>query len=329
MTNDEKPKKQRPVKALELGRRQNRRQLGEPGELHMPAIGSLFSGIGGIDIAFQQAGFEIAFQVEIDPFCQAVLKKHFPHAQKFEDIRNVRSADLPSIDALVGGFPCQDISIAKRGERSGLDGKRSGLWKEFARLISELRPRFVFVENVPQILNLGGTDVVTDLTKMGYDAEWGIIPAYAVGSPQKRERWFLVGYANSIRQYVPSDTEDVPSDKIGNDKTCGRKGDIVHSSFANDAMGSRTARNANGKPYSQPRMDRVFNGLSYRVDGHFPARTNEQPKDNEPQLIIKKPDPNWQRRMKALGNAVVPQIVYPIAKAIMQSLQEEKIKPLS
>ena len=162
-----------------------------------PTVGSLFSGIGGIDLAFQWAGFEIAFQVEIDDFCHAVLRKNFPTVPKFKDICHVRGSDLPSVDVLAGGFPCQNISIT--GKRKGLEGEQSVLWTEFARLLGELRPSIAFVENVPNITRLGGTRVVGDLAALGYDAEWGIVPANAVGSPQSRKRWFLVGYANGER----------------------------------------------------------------------------------------------------------------------------------
>src|SRR6185312_32662 len=106
-------------------------------------VGSLFAGIGGFDLGFERAGFEIKWQVEIDPFCRAVLAKHWPDVRRYEDVRTV-GAELERVDVVCGGFPCQDISFA--GDGAGLDGERSGLWREFSRLIGELRPRYVVVE---------------------------------------------------------------------------------------------------------------------------------------------------------------------------------------
>lgn len=161
--------------------------------------GSLFSGIGGIDLAFSRAGFDVRWQVEIEPFCQKVLKKHspayWPNAKVYDDVRAVGKANLEPVDVVFGGFPCQDISTVGKG--AGIkEGTRSGLWIEFARIIGEVRPRVVMLENVAAITSRDGTRVVADLTALGYDAEWGVIPASAVGAPHKRERWFCVAHSN-------------------------------------------------------------------------------------------------------------------------------------
>ena len=113
-------------------------------------VGSLFAGIGGFDLGFERAGMRVAWQVELDPYCRAVLARHFPDAARFEDVCEVGARNLAPVDLICGGFPCQDLSPAGRG--AGIDGARSGLWAEFARIVRELRPRYVVVENVPALL---------------------------------------------------------------------------------------------------------------------------------------------------------------------------------
>lgn len=123
--------------------------------------GSLFSGIGGFDLGFERAGFKTLWQVEIDPYCQAVLAKHFPDAKRYADITTIDWRDVPVPNVLSGGFPCQDISNA--GKRQGITGNRSGLWLEFRRAIVSLRPRFVVVENVSALYQRGLDTVLGDL----------------------------------------------------------------------------------------------------------------------------------------------------------------------
>src|SRR3990167_5769396 len=133
---------------------------------------SLFSGIGGFDLAFERAGFICDTVCEIDKQVQTVLRRHFPHARLIDDVRKVgkESHERKSIDLICGGFPCQDVSIA--GKRAGLAGKRSGLWFEFARIIDELEPQWVVIENVPGLLSSNrGRDfaeIIQWLVKRGY-----------------------------------------------------------------------------------------------------------------------------------------------------------------
>lgn len=159
--------------------------------------GSLFSGIGGFDLGFERAGIKTVWQVEIDPFCRKVLERHFPDARRFTNITKILPYELPRVDVISGGFPCQDISDAGNG-RAGLAGSRSGLWFEMHRIIGELRPQFVVVENVPALLKRGMGDVLAGLAEFGFDAEWCCIPASFVGAPHKRERIFLVAYSSEI-----------------------------------------------------------------------------------------------------------------------------------
>lgn len=153
-------------------------------------FGSLFAGIGGFDLGFERAGMTCKWQVEIDPFCRKVLAKHWPSVTRYEDVRTVGRHNLEWVDVLCGGFPCQDISNA--GKRAGIDGERSGLWREFHRIICELRPRYVVVENVAALLVRGIGRVLGDLAACGYDAEWDCLPAGAFGAHFLRDRTFIV-----------------------------------------------------------------------------------------------------------------------------------------
>ena len=164
----------------------------EAGGVSALTVGSLFSGIGGIDLGLERAGHRTLWFCEVDPFCRRVLRKHWPHVPIYEDIRELRGADIVRPDLLAGGFPCQDLSHA--GRRAGIDGERSGLWAEFHRLVREIRPRYVLVENVPGLLNRGMERVLGDLAGIGYDAEWQSLPAAAFGAPHLRWRVFLLAY---------------------------------------------------------------------------------------------------------------------------------------
>jgi DNA (cytosine-5)-methyltransferase 1 len=160
----------------------------------MLTVGSLFSGIGGLDLGLERAGMQIKWQCEIDDYATQVLQKHWPDVSRFRDVRTVGAHNLVPVDLICGGFPCQDIS--KAGNGAGLDGAHSGLWAEYVRIIGELRPRFVLVENVPALLKRGFGRVLGNLAALRYDAEWGVLSACAVGAPHTRERLFLLAYAD-------------------------------------------------------------------------------------------------------------------------------------
>jgi DNA (cytosine-5)-methyltransferase 1 len=160
-------------------------------------FGSLFSGIGGIDLGLERAGMTCAWQSEIDPYACRVLKKHWPSVPNLGDITQIKGDDVEPVNILCGGFPCQDISQTATGwERPGTAGTRSGLWRHFARLINDIRPQWVIVENVGAIRYRGrGFDrVLRDLAAIGYDAEWEVFPAASVGAPHKRARLWLVAH---------------------------------------------------------------------------------------------------------------------------------------
>jgi DNA (cytosine-5)-methyltransferase 1 len=165
-----------------------------------PKLLDLFSGIGGFSLGLERAGFETVAFCEISAKCRHLLQHHWPEVRAYDDICTLTAerlaADGIAVDAICGGFPCQDISFAGKG--AGLAGERSGLWRDYARLIRELQPRVVVVENVAALLSRGLGDVLGDLAALGYDAWWDCIPASAVGAPHRRDRLWLVAYARGV-----------------------------------------------------------------------------------------------------------------------------------
>ena len=163
--------------------------------------GSLFAGIGGIDLGFERAGIDTVWQVEIDDYATGVLEKHWPDVRRWRDVRTFPPDDTwPTPDIISGGFPCQDLSVA--GKQAGLDADRSGLWWEMLRVVRVLRPRIVVVENVPNLLSGdGGSWARTffgSLAESGYDAEWDCIPACFLGAPHRRVRVFVVAHGRGV-----------------------------------------------------------------------------------------------------------------------------------
>jgi len=180
---------------------------------------SLFSGIGGIDVALSEWVRTVAY-CEIEPFCQSVLLSRMsegdlPKAPIWDDVRTLDvDRDLsfseinPGIEIIFGGFPCQDISIAGAGK--GLEGERSGLFFEILRLAKEIKPKFIFLENVPAITSRGGLRVVREVTEMGYDCRWCVISASGVGALHRRERWFLLAHSRCQHERSKKKSEWTP-----------------------------------------------------------------------------------------------------------------------
>lgn len=164
-------------------------------------VGSLFTGIGGFDLGFEQAGCQIAWQVEVDPYAQEVLKWRFRKSELHGDVRDVGQPNLSPVDILVGGSPCQNLSRA--GDRTGLEGSESALFFEYVRLIRELRPRWFVFENVPGMLESNrGRDFAIALRLLeecGYGLAWRILNAQFFGVAQRRRRVFIVGHLGSVR----------------------------------------------------------------------------------------------------------------------------------
>jgi len=163
-------------------------------------FGSLFSGIGGLDLGLERAGMQCLWQVEIDDHATQTLEQHWPHVARFRDVRHVGKHNLTPVTLLCGGFPCQNISLANTTGIIGIDGPQSGLWSEFFRLICELRPTYVLVENVSTLLIRGMGRVLGNLASIGYDAEWQVLRASDVGAPHQRKRLFIVAYPHEERR---------------------------------------------------------------------------------------------------------------------------------
>lgn len=169
-------------------------------------VGSLFAGIGLFELGLEMTGgFETKWQVEIDPYANKVLEKHWPNVTRWDDVKTFPPPATSTwlmhqwnVDVVIGGFPCQDISTAGKGE--GLAGEKSGLWYEYARIIRTIRPRYVIVENVGALVTRNGGSwfggVLGALVSLGYDSEWHCIPASAVGALHSRDRVWITAYAN-------------------------------------------------------------------------------------------------------------------------------------
>lgn len=152
-------------------------------------IGSLFSGVGGLELGLERAtGARTSWQIEREPFALRVLAKHWPAATRHTDVCTARF--LPTVDIMCGGFPCQDISTAGKG--AGIDGERSGLWREYARIIGESKPRTVVIENVAVLASRGLNRVLGDLAQLGFVGTWGVVSAASVGAPHLRRRLFII-----------------------------------------------------------------------------------------------------------------------------------------
>jgi DNA (cytosine-5)-methyltransferase 1 len=268
----------------------------------------LFSGIGGFSLGLERSGaFQAVAFCEIDPYCRRVLAKHWPGVKRYIDVRTLTadtlSGDGIAVDAICGGFPCQDISYAGAG--AGMEGARSGLWGEYARLIGEIRPRYAIVENVPALLTRGLERVVGDLAEIGYDSEWHCIPASAVGAPHRRDRIWIVGHperlgchgkhrrgaeAESADGYMEMETRALA------DTECGRlEGGHVQRAGSATIIPAAFGRHRGGDEFgsswwSEPDVGRVAHGVPDRVD-----------------------------RLKALGNAVVPQIPELIGRCLSRA----------
>jgi DNA (cytosine-5)-methyltransferase 1 len=169
-------------------------------------VGSLFSGVGGMDLGLERAGMRCVWQSEIDPYASRVLAKHWPGVPNLGDITRIDWSHIERPDLIAGGFPCQDISFAGKG--AGLAGERSGLWYEFARAVRDLRPRYVLVENVAALLVRGLDAVLGTLASLRLNAEWGVLSAAALGAAQARDRVFIVAHTDSIRRKAGSGVFD-------------------------------------------------------------------------------------------------------------------------
>ena len=258
-------------------------------------IGSLFSGIGGLELGLERAipGAEVIWQVEQDEYARQVLAKHWPKARRYNDVREVGAHNLERVDVICGGFPCQDISIA--GKQAGIKGERSGLWVHFARVIGELRPRYIVVENVSALLHRGMGRVLGDLAARGYDAVWDCIPAASVGAPPRRDRVFLVAYSHSGTIYAEQ-IQRRNSESAAKPSRNGKKRHVAHSNRKGKSQPQRPVLNIWERAIDgsrawtpEPKVGRVAHGVPRRMD-----------------------------QIRALGNAVVPQVAEVVGRVIIE-----------
>ena len=308
---------------------------------------SLFTGIGGIDLASEWAGFDTILQVENDPYCLQVLEKHWPTVERCTDIRSLNGRKYRgTIDLLSGGFPCQPYSGA--GKRKAFDDDRD-LWPEMFRIIQEVRPTFVLGENVSNFANLGLDRTILNLESEGYEVQTFNIPAVAVSAWHQRARIFVVGYAE--HHGPPTSKESRSTAKTGNDDKEGKDQAGQPSGTGGredyESMADSASERLQGKFRSQSKGDgkRLANSSKAMADSQRIGQSGQglhgrpcNPKENtvgeasgseyrskgnsadwnaEPNVgRVAHGIPKRVDRLRALGNAVVPQQVFPILEAI-------------
>lgn len=275
----------------------------------MLRVGSLFSGAGLCDLGLAWAGFDHQWCCEIDPFCRAVLVRHWPGTPIYNDVSGLKGAELPPVDALCGGPPCQDVSCA--GARAGIkQGTRSGLWHEYARLIKEIRPKYAIIENVRGLLSCGIEIVLQDLAAIGYDAEWEVLPAAAFGAPHHRERVFIVAYPHGL---LSDGGHRLLSPLQGG------LGDINQSPQLFDWLGlriDRARKSAALEAYPGPILCRVDDGRAGGLDGADGQESGQAHKIGRVDMSTARA---WVPRLKALGNGITPQQSYAVALCILRA----------
>ena len=281
----------------------------------------LFSGIGGFSLGLERTGgFETAAFCEFAEFPRQILAKHWPDVPCFPDVRELKGTDIEGpVDVICGGYPCQPFSTA--GQRRGQEDDRH-LWPEFNRLVAELRPTWIIGENVAGHISMGLDDVLSDLEGQGYTARTFVIPACAVSAPHRRDRVWTVAHApqlqrNGSGEYRQSSERQIPEfgkrsgpQPLADTERGGRQGQgkpINASNQAQEGKGKAVEPINGGQRQERcvkPGLGGVFDGLSYWLD--------------EPRERVKAGVPNRAPRLKALGNAVVPQIPEMIGRAILE-----------
>lgn len=268
-------------------------------------VGSLFSGVGGLDLGLERAGMRVAWQVEIDDYATRVLARHWPDVPRFRDVRECGRHNLAPVDLVAGGFPCQPHSLA--GKR-GASGDDRDLWGEFARILRELKPRWVVAENVPGLLSSEAGRffgrVLRDLAASGYDAEWDCLPAAAFGAPHLRDRVFLVAHARGkqlSQQSQPQSEGSAAADTGG-------AGVLRPVANGHSRGGTRSALKPQVQAAVFVRPDLVGCGGS-----HFGAAWQAEPN------VDRMADgfPGRVDRIRGLGNAVVPQVAEYVGRRIL------------
>jgi len=296
-------------------------------------FGSLFAGIGGIDLGFERCGMECKWQVEINDYAQKVLAKHWPKVHRERDIRECSARNLKRVDIIAGGFPCQDISYAGLGE--GLDGERSGLFFEAVRLVRELQPRAVVLENVAALLTRGLDRVLGTLAEVGYDAEWHCIPAAYVGAPHIRDRVFIMAYARcelreSRASKRPSSNAQAKRCSTSNDDqqccedVAGTEGERCRKARQFRCRKSKERTSSSSKDVSNTNI-KDAQGQRQEPIG---AKPQQRYASYESWWAVE-PDvgrvaygiPARVDRLRGLGNAVVPQVAELVGRMVIERLE--------
>ena len=279
----------------------------------------IFSGIGGFSIGLEASGLQTVAFCEINPFCRKILTRHWPSVPIFSDVTTINKEDLktlPRIDVIAGGFPCQDISVA--GKQKGITAKRSGLWKEFVRLINEIRPKYAIIENVANLRSTGLISVLQDLWEIGYNAEWHCIPASAFGAPHRRDRIWIIAYPACIGKFGLSCTKK---------KKQSTTGDSCKNVFGYKIVSlDRNYRFQEVRKVSQDEISIYRNTKGFAQWGIEPKTI--------PRLKEERLNPDWvewlmgypiswtdggsrMQRLQSLGNAVVPLIPEFLGKVVV------------
>ena len=311
----------------------------------MLTVGSLFSGIGGIDLGLERAGMNVKWHSEIDPYACCVLKKHWPTTPNLGNIKDIDWSSVEPVDLIAGGYPCQPFSTA--GKRQGEKDERH-LWPYFLRAISELRPRYAFLENVRGHLSMGFDRVLGDLTEIGYDAEWQIVSAASVGAPHRRDRIICVAYPNDAGSGTP---------QCGIDFNWSEE--IKERQFAQFGISGQCKNVADSDSGRQQKRDKAIwdipivskssqplaHAYSEFVGQHRPShdarfvnrvwRNNprRQTTNDIRQWWEIEPDvgrvahgiPSRVDRLRGLGNAVVPQVAEYVGRLIMEAHNERPV----
>lgn len=292
----------------------------------------LFSGIGGFSLGLERTGgFETVAFCEIEEFPRRVLAKHWPEVPCYHDVRELTAARLAAdgiaVDVICGGFPCQDISLAGKG--AGLDGERSGLWSEYARIVGELRPQLILVENVSALLGRGLDRVLGDLASLGYDAEWHCIPASAIGAHHIRDRIWIVAYAGRVGYQRKETSEAAAHYEKRHVAASERAGSSIPSPLIAsrevlaDAILARLQRaelDCLDREELDGREERSSWSASER--GALPTWRGWATEPDVGRVAHGIPDRVGQ--LKGYGNAVVPQIPEIIGHAILASLAQQQ-----
>ena len=252
-----------------------------------PRVLSLFAGIGGFDLGLERAGMEVVGQCEIDPFCRQVLRKHWPDCWQWDDVRtltgDVVREHCGQVDVICGGYPCQPF--AQCGKRLGTDDERH-LWPECLRLLCDLRPKFALFENVRGHLSLGLDAVLSDLAGIGFDAEWTLLSASALGAPHQRLRLFLVAYPKRIGH-----------DSFPHEMGIGSPSELSGAWRQTRATLGYDCPRIGGQSYGMPVDWRMADGVSPDLE-------------------------DAARRVKALGNAIVPQCAEWVGRCVIRALAD-------